>query len=223
MLKAPTAEGRYYYGACVDSVDHESNANNNCSEAVRVTVSRNNRAGDPDLAAETSVSRSQVAPGGLFTLRVQVYNQGDEASENTWLRYYRSANATVSGDADDQPLGVDLVEGIPKSDGERVSRRLHSRQVTAPNAAGAYYYGACVDRVEGESEVANNCADGVRITVGEDVDENADEDADEDGSENGGEEAGENMDGAAELSPSRWRGWRSVLLRPPPVAAGGAS
>ena len=223
VLKAPTAEGRYYYGACVDSVSHESNANNNCSAAVRVTVSRNNRAGDPDLAAEASLSRSQVAPGGLFTLRVQVYNQGDEASENTWLRYYRSANAVVSGDADDQPLGVDLVEGIPKSDGERVSRRLHSRQVTAPNAAGAYYYGACVDRVEGESAVANNCADGVRITVGEDVDENADEDADEDGSENGGEEAGENMDGAAEMSPSRWRGWRSVLLRPPPVAAGGAS
>ena len=207
QLKAPTAEGSYYYGACVDSGGNESNANNNCSAAVRVDVSRRNRAGDPDLAVDASVSRSYVMPGDAFTLWVQVRNHGDEASENTQLRYYRSTNAVVSGDADDVALGADVVEGIPKSNGDEVSRSLHSLEVTAPDASGVYYYGACVDPVAGEPEVADNCADGARITVREDRDED------------GGEGAGENMDEAAEAPPSLWRGWRSILLRPPPEPA----
>ena len=36
-LRAPTSEGTYYYGACVESVSGESNTDNNCSGA-RVTV-----------------------------------------------------------------------------------------------------------------------------------------------------------------------------------------
>ena len=38
-LTAPSNTGTYYYGACVESVSGESNTNNNCSDAVRVTVS----------------------------------------------------------------------------------------------------------------------------------------------------------------------------------------
>jgi hypothetical protein len=38
-LSAPSASGTYYYGACVDAVSGESNTGNNCSSAVRVTVS----------------------------------------------------------------------------------------------------------------------------------------------------------------------------------------
>ncbi len=38
-LNAPSSAGTYYYGACVSSVSGESNTNNNCSRAVRVTVS----------------------------------------------------------------------------------------------------------------------------------------------------------------------------------------
>ena len=38
-LNAPSSAGTYYYGACVESVSGESNTNNNCSRAVRVTVS----------------------------------------------------------------------------------------------------------------------------------------------------------------------------------------
>ena len=37
-LTAPSSTGTYYYGACVDSVSGESNTGNNCSSAVRVTV-----------------------------------------------------------------------------------------------------------------------------------------------------------------------------------------
>ena len=38
-LTAPLSAGTYYYGACVDSVAGESDTDNNCSSAVRVTVS----------------------------------------------------------------------------------------------------------------------------------------------------------------------------------------
>ena len=36
--RAPPTPGTYYYGACVDSVSGESNAANNCSSGVQVTV-----------------------------------------------------------------------------------------------------------------------------------------------------------------------------------------
>ena len=38
-LTAPEEGGSYYYGACVQSVTGEHNTDNNCSDAVRVTVS----------------------------------------------------------------------------------------------------------------------------------------------------------------------------------------
>ena len=37
-LRAPDTPGVYYYGACVDSVRGESDVNNNCSEAIAITV-----------------------------------------------------------------------------------------------------------------------------------------------------------------------------------------
>ena len=36
----------------------------------------------------------------------------------------------------------------------------------APATAGTYYYGACVDRVSGESDSRNNCSTAVTVTVG---------------------------------------------------------
>ena len=208
QLKA-SSEGTYYYGACVDSVGNESNANNNCSEAVRVTVSQNNRAGDPDLAVDASVSANDVAPGDAFTLRAQVWNYGDEASETTRLRYYRSTDAVISGAGDDLVLGAAVVEGIPKSDGDEASQSLHSLQVAAPNAPGTYYYGACVDPVAGDPDAKNNCSKGLRVVVGDNP---------------GGEEGtGEGVDEAVQETLGSWRGWRSVLLRPPPVGDGDAS
>ena len=41
-LTAPAEAGTYYYGACVDSVTDENNANNNCSAGVSITVERVN-------------------------------------------------------------------------------------------------------------------------------------------------------------------------------------
>ena len=44
--RAPQAPGTYYYGACVDPVSGESNTGNNCSSAVRITVTDDDTGGD---------------------------------------------------------------------------------------------------------------------------------------------------------------------------------
>jgi len=50
-LTAPAEAGTYYYGACVQSVSGEHNPDNNCSDAVRVSVSSEFVSGDIDIVA----------------------------------------------------------------------------------------------------------------------------------------------------------------------------
>ena len=50
-LTAPAEAGTYYYGACIQSVSGEDNADNNCSNAVRVSVSSEFVSGDIDIVA----------------------------------------------------------------------------------------------------------------------------------------------------------------------------
>ena len=50
-LTAAAEAGTYYYGACVQSVSGEHNADNNCSDAVRVSVSSEFVSSDIDIAA----------------------------------------------------------------------------------------------------------------------------------------------------------------------------
>ena len=50
-LTAAEEAGTYYYGACVQSVSGEHNPDNNCSDAVRVTVSSEFVSSDIDIAA----------------------------------------------------------------------------------------------------------------------------------------------------------------------------
>ena len=50
-VTAPADAGTYYYGACVDAVDSEADTGNNCSNAVRVTVSAPEMLAPADMAA----------------------------------------------------------------------------------------------------------------------------------------------------------------------------
>ena len=153
-LTAPSTAGTYYYGACVDSVSGESNTGNNCSSAVTVTVSA-----APDLVVGApSVDDSSPTTGESFTLSATVRNQGDGSSAATTLRYYRSADSTIS--SSDTAVGTDPVGGLAAS-----GTSAESTSVTAPSTAGTYYYGACVDSVSGESNTGNNCSSGVTVTV----------------------------------------------------------
>ena len=66
--------GTYYYGACVDGVQGETDRNNNCSQAIAITVQPPRV---PDLMiGSVSVSKASVAPGEDFTLTTKVQNIG---------------------------------------------------------------------------------------------------------------------------------------------------
>ena len=152
-LTAPSAAGDYYYGACVDAVSGESDTANNCSNALSVTVEA------PDLTVNTpSVSGNNPTVGGSFTLNATVRNRGTGESGESMLRFYQSTDTTIT--TSDTELGTDSVNGLS---GYRGSS--HSIDLTAPSAAGDYYYGACVDTVVGESDTTNNCSGVLIMTV----------------------------------------------------------
>ena len=164
---APATAGTYYYGACVDAVPGESNTENNCSPAVTVTVSQGSDGpvtpGNPDLVVDSPVlgvpdPPGILATGGSFLLLTTVRNQGSGTSAATTLRYYRSADSTIS--TDDTEEGTANVSALDASGTEGQTIDL-----TAPATAGTYYYGACVDAVASESNTQNNCSGAVTATV----------------------------------------------------------
>ena len=115
----------------------------------------------PDLVvAPPSVSDSAPVAGMQFTMWATVRNVGDGAAAATRLRYYRSTDATIT--AADTEVGTVAVTGLADSNSTRESVDL-----TAPSAAGTYYYGACVDAVTDESDTTNNCSSSVRVTARE--------------------------------------------------------
>ena len=154
-LTAPSKPGTYYYGACVDAVSDESNTGNNCSFAVAVTVPAS-----PDLIVQSpSVSDSSPDAGTPITLSATVRNQGSGPSDSTTLRYYQSADSSIS--SSDTAVGTDSVSGLSAS-----GTSAEDISLTAPSTPGTYYYGACVDSVSGESDAGNNCSGGVAVAVG---------------------------------------------------------
>ena len=113
----------------------------------------------PDLSVGSpTVSDSSPETRGAFTLSAMVSNQGNGESATTTLRYYRSADGTIT--TSDTEVGTDAVAGLAASGSDSQSVEL-----VAPSAPGTYYYGACVDAVAGESDTTNNCSIAVQITV----------------------------------------------------------
>ena len=115
--------------------------------------------GQPDLIVESpSADPATPSAGQLVLLSATVRNQGGAQSAATRLRFYRSSDATIS--RADTALQNASVSALPPS-----GTSNSAISVTAPSAAGTYYYGACVDEVSGESNTANNCSDAVRVVV----------------------------------------------------------
>ena len=159
-LTAPAMAGTYYYGACVDSVAGESDTTSNCSSSVQVTVAA---PPSPDLAVYAvvaSTSPGGTPPGGTIGLSAGVRNDGDESSAATTLRYYQSTDATIT--TADTEVGTVTVGELSAG----ATTTPEGVDATAPPSAGAYYYGACVDAVTGESDTTNNCSGSAAVIVG---------------------------------------------------------
>ena len=160
-LVAPSTQGTYYYGACARAVADESDTTNNCSASVEVAVQATTTEpqGQPDLTVTSpSVTDSRPITGASFTLSATVSNAGEGAAAATTLRYYRSTDATIT--TSDTSVGTDSVGALAAA-----GTSAESISLTAPATAGAYYYGACVDAVTGESDTTNNCSASVKVDV----------------------------------------------------------
>ena len=113
----------------------------------------------PDLVVESPlVDDSTLSPGQFFLFSATVRNQGGAQAAATHLHVYRSTDATIS--RSDTRVNSAEVSAIPASGATDSGITL-----TAPSAAGAYYYGACVDAVTGETNTENNCSTAVPVAV----------------------------------------------------------
>ena len=161
-IMAPSEPGVYYYGACVDDVEHESNTRNNCSGAIAITVrepSPEPTPDFPDLVPSTpTVSANALAPGESFTLETTIENRGTGGSQDTTLRWYRSADPNIS--SNDTEVDNSRVSSL--ASGETAPHQL---DLNAPAAAGTYYYGVGVESVANESNTANNYSTAITLTV----------------------------------------------------------
>ena len=160
-LDAPSSPGTYFYGACVERVANESDTDNNCSEAVRITVERavTER---PDLIVESpwveNVKDRTVVIGESFKFGVTVKNIGRGQAPPTTLRYYLSTDKKIT--TSDTRVDTDAVGRLAHN-----GKNDEDVTITAPTTPGTYYYGACVESVSNESNTRNNCSPGFEITV----------------------------------------------------------
>ena len=152
-LSAPLAAGTYYYGACVTAVAGESDTTDNCTQSVAVTI-----AGPPPDLVVLAPDLGEVQEDGTFWLLVTVHNQGGGGAAATTLRYYRSADSTIT--TSDTQVGTDSVGTRPP-----LTNYGGTIKLTAPTTPGTYYYGACVDAVPGESDTSNNCSTSASLVV----------------------------------------------------------
>ena len=157
QLTAPDAPGVYYYGVCVDAVEGESDTNNNCSTAVAVTVENTGRV---DFVVESvRASKTTVKPNENFLISAVIHNQGEIDATATPIRYYLSTDEDITtADTEVHTATLPVIAAD--------ATRQQARQFTAPNTPGTYYYGVCIDAVEGEDDTDNNCSDAVVVTVG---------------------------------------------------------
>ena len=140
-LPAPSTEGTYYYGACVDSVSGESNTSNNCSSPVVVF------GGGPFPAYDLEISSASldwplvaIIGQSSISMTVEVVNQGPNPSQPAKLRF---SGGTLSY------LDIPVLQS-----GESTTFEDH---VVGKARIGTTSYRACIVEAPGEENVDNNC------------------------------------------------------------------
>ena len=89
-MTAPAVFATYYYGACADVVDGESDTGNNCSAAVAVTVSARTATCAVDLGRSSGAGGTE---GVEFALAAARLAQVGESSHPSWI-HTEMGNAT---------------------------------------------------------------------------------------------------------------------------------
>ncbi len=106
----------------------------------------------PDLLVDTpQLSTTKLRPGQNLSLTTQVFNQGNEQSADTSMRFILSSDEILS--VTDRVLGKSDVTALSPGDSS-----LESLSVALDVLPGTYWVAACVAGDALELDAANNCA-----------------------------------------------------------------
>ena len=146
------------------AVDGPADARRSLNELRRTVANFRVRESGPDLVVHSpTVSDPILEPSQAFTFSALLRNIGDVPATRTLVSYYRSRDSAIT--PLDTLVGTDIVAGLPPATADEASIEL-----VAPENAGIYYYGACVQSVGDEIGVTNNCSWGAWMTVGSGID-----------------------------------------------------
>ena len=125
-LTAPSSEGTYYYGACVESVSGESNTDNNCSSAVTVIV---DQASEPDSGGDDDGDGDSGGDDGGDAMTIlSVYCEGTSTTIGATV----TVEGTIRANRD-----VKNVRGWLTIDGQAISGGFPA----VPDPFGGGYWG----------------------------------------------------------------------------------
>lgn len=153
-VSAPTTTGTYYYGACLTSVSGESSTSNNCSTAVKVTVSSSSA--KPDLVVSALNGSSSAIRGSTMYFSSVIKNQGAASANPNYSRAYLSTNKSIST-SDTAIWACNHSSGIAAG---KTNSCSGSPTVPSKLTPGIYYLGVVADyrNVIAESDESNNTA-----------------------------------------------------------------
>ena len=131
---------------------------------IDIEIDTEAKSADLMIQGEPQVSQTTVAPGETFQIDTSVWNRGRGASSDTILRYYLSADETLS--SEDMEVARHPVGPLHGRGANNNRRRAEvSDTLTAPETPGVHYYIVCIDEVAGEPDILNNCSQAIAITV----------------------------------------------------------
>ena len=114
-----------------------------------------------DLAVQSfEASQATLTPGTSFTLSVTVQNNGPGDAQNIGISYYHSSMQGLSAQDPVQWQGTVWVDSL--ASGESITESI---TLNAPTTPGTYYYGAWLAGVSGDTNIHNNVATEVGVTV----------------------------------------------------------
>ena len=155
--EATSAGTVFWVGECVDAVEDESDAGNNCSAAIKVRVT-----GRPDLVVGVSPDSAAAAPGGRFEYAVEIRNRGAAASSATTVGAFLSTDSVVT--TSDEPVGpVARVPALGPGEAVQGTASMTVNRSVSPGTV--LWVGECVGAVEGESDTGNNCSSAIKVRV----------------------------------------------------------
>lgn len=150
----------------------------------------------PDLVVGiTATDNSSPATGAPFSLQARVRNRGGVGAAATTLRWLRSADAQIS--LEDEEAASDPVDALAAFTSSEKTVTL-----TAPSSVGDHYYGACVDALDDESNVGNNCSAGAffRVVMPDDDGDGDGGGGGDGGSGDGSDDHGDSRETATEVA-----------------------